>query len=228
VTTNVDANDGVRPADGRERLLATAVRHLETRGEAALRVTELASEAGVAIGLIRHHFGSRDGLVAAAQLRRVQGATGEDIAGARALLGDAADYETLIAGLSDISRRTIDRSRAAVRLSRFAAIATAHGRPAARETIGHALSGMLDEMAALIGEAQERGLVRTDLAPRAVATFIQAYALGMLISDLDPTPPDPDELLDAVLVGLSAILSPTGPTIPARVGTAGARDRGTA
>ena len=68
-----------RPSEGRERLLAAAIRHLETHGEADLRVTDIAEEAGVAIGLIRHHFGSRDGLVAAAQQRRVEGATREDL-----------------------------------------------------------------------------------------------------------------------------------------------------
>ncbi len=73
-------SDG-RPAEGRERLLAAAIRHLETHGEAELRVTEIAEEADVVIGLIRHHSGSRHGPVAAAQQRRTEGLTREDLAG---------------------------------------------------------------------------------------------------------------------------------------------------
>jgi AcrR family transcriptional regulator len=189
-------------------LLAVAVRQLETRGEASLRVTELASEAGVAIGLIRHHFGSRDGLVAAAQLRRVEGATREDLSAARALLASVTDFAGLIAGLTELSRQTIDRRGSDLRLSRFAAIATAHGRPGAREDIGRALGELLDELATIVGDAQERGLIRTDLAPRAVATFIQSYALGLLIHDLDPDQPAPQEMLDTVVAGLAGVLAP--------------------
>ena len=192
------------PAEGRERLLAAAIRHLETHGEAELRVTEIAEEADVAIGLIRHHFGSRDGLVAAAQQRRIEGVTREDLAGMRATLTEVADNDALVARVIELTRAVTDRRRADVRLSRFAAIATAHGRPEAREAIG----ATLDDLSVLIMEAQLRGLVRTDLDARAVATFLQAYALGVIVHDLDPKDPDAAKLTDVIVTAVRAILSP--------------------
>ncbi len=196
-------SDG-RPAEGRERLLAAAIRHLETHGEAELRVTEIAEEADVAIGLIRHHFGSRDGLVAAAQQRRIEGVTREDLAGMRATLTEVADNDALMARVTELTRAVTERRRADVRLSRFAAIATAHGRPEAREAIG----ATLDDLSVLIMEAQLRGLVRTDLDARAVATFLQAYALGVIVHDLDPKDPDAAKLTDVIVTAVRAILSP--------------------
>ena len=194
--------------DGRERLLRAAVRHLETHGEAELRVTEIADEADVAIGLIRHHFGSRDGLVAAAQIRRIEGATREDVAGIRTLLGEIASLDDLLGRLDALTRAVIQRARADVRLSRFAAIATAHGRPEAAESIGGALGDLLDELAGLIREAQTSGLVRADLDARAIATFIQAYSLGLIVHDLDPTRSDSEQLVTVIRTAVRALLAP--------------------
>ena len=196
--------------DGRERLLRAAVRHLETHGEAQLRVTEIAEEADVAIGLIRHHFGSRDGLVAAAQIRRIEGATREDVASARAVLSTAGSTDDLLARIDGLTRAVIDRTRAEVRLSRFAAIATAHGRPEAREAIGGALGDLLDELAGLVREAQEKDLARSDLDPRAIATFIQSYSLGLIVHDLNADRMDADALVAVIGTAVRAVLAPQG------------------
>jgi AcrR family transcriptional regulator len=193
--------------DRRERLLRVAIRHLETRSAASLRVSEIAAEAGVAVGLIKHYFGSRDGLVSAAQQQRIIGATEQDIAGSREVLAGAADLEALMEGIRQVARLTVDRRRADVRLSRFAAIATAHGRPQVREAIGSTLSELIDRMAELIADAQARGVVGSRRSPRALATFIQAYSLGLLIHDLDPEPCDDEELLDIAMDAVREILS---------------------
>jgi AcrR family transcriptional regulator len=184
--------------DGRERLLLAAVRHLETHGEADLRVTEIAEQADVVIGLIRHHFGSRDGLVAAAQQRRVEGAAREDLAGIRTVLGTIKSPDDLLVQFDLLTRQVVDRSRAEVRLSRFAAIAAAHGRPDAQQAIGGALGDLLDDFAALVREAQENGIVRRDLDARAIVTFIQAYSLGLIVHDLDPQAPEADLLAEVI------------------------------
>jgi len=198
-----------RPESGRERLLAAAVRHLETHGEADLRVTDIAAEAGVAIGLIRHHFGGRDGLVSAAQERRVEGATRVDILAARAAITEADDSAALLQRLRGLTQAIVDGSRAEVRLSRFAAIAAAHGRPATQESIGAALGDLLDELTVLLLEAQVRGLMRRDLDARAIGTFIQAYSLGLIVHDLDPKQTDPTKLIEVILAALSSFIDPS-------------------
>lgn len=201
-------NAATNGPDGRERLLAATIAHLETRSAASLRVTDIAEQADVAIGLIRHHFGSRDGMIAEAQQRRLEGATRTDIDAARRALGKVEDFDTLMAAVLAVTRRTVSRRRAEQRLSRIAAIAIAHGRPDARPGIGATFGDLIDEMAGLIREAQVRDLVRRDLDARALATFMQAYALGMLVHDLDPDAVDEDALVDVVTVALRAILSP--------------------
>ncbi len=198
--------DGGQP-DRRSLLLRVAVDHLEQYSAESLRVTDVARDAGVAIGLINFYFGGRDGLIAAAQQERIAGATRIDIEGSRAALEGAVDLEQLMAGIREVARSTVDRSRADVRLSRFAAIATAHGRPQVREGIGGTLSGLIDAMAVLIADGQERGIVTSRRSPRALATFIQAYSLGLLVHDLDPAPCADEELLDVAMDAVRTILS---------------------
>jgi regulatory protein len=70
------------------------------------------------------------------------------------------------------------------------------------------MSEVLDELTAVIRQARERGLIHTDLQPRAVATFIQSYALGLLVHDLDPDSVDDEELVTVILTALRAILGP--------------------
>ena len=124
------------------------------------------------------------------------------------MLSEVEDNDALMARLAELTRAVTDRSRADTRLSRFAAIATAHGRPEARESIGAALGDLLDDLAVLIMEAQLRGLVRQDLDARAIATFLQAYSLGLIIHDVDPKEPDADKLTGVILTALGAILGP--------------------
>ncbi|MEO7269017.1 MAG: helix-turn-helix domain-containing protein [Knoellia sp.] len=51
--------------DSRSRILATALRLFAAQGAAATSLREVAREAGVAPGLVVHHFGGKDGLRAA-------------------------------------------------------------------------------------------------------------------------------------------------------------------
>ena len=62
-------------------------------------------------------------------------------------------------------------------------------------------------MADLIADAQARGIVKSQRSARGLATFIQAYSLGLLVHDLDPTPSDDEELLDIAMDAIRAIFS---------------------
>ena len=61
--THHDREAPATPAiDSRSRILATALRLFAARGAAATSLREVAREAGVAPGLVVHHFGGKDGL----------------------------------------------------------------------------------------------------------------------------------------------------------------------
>jgi AcrR family transcriptional regulator len=189
-------------ADGRQRLLDAAVRMLERDGEASLRMTAIADEAGVAVTLISHHFGSRDGLVAAAQQLRMAGAVAADVQAIEAIYADVDSAQELRQRLAALTAALVSTDRAAMRLSRIAALASAHGRPAVHAALGETVKELLDEFVDLIDRAKRKGLIRNDVDPRALATFVQAYALGLVLADLDPDRADPDELRRVITLAI--------------------------
>jgi AcrR family transcriptional regulator len=196
------------PPDGRRRILDAAIEILETEGEAALRVLDIASRAEVVPGLINHHFGGRDALVAAAQLERFAGESARDQDRLRRLFDDEPSREDALAGLREISGDVMSQRRAAKRLSRIAIIGSAHGRPELAEELGAASSQLIGRMARIIEAGQQAGHVRTDLDARAIATFVQAYALGFVLADLDPDPPPTEALEQVILAALEGFLTP--------------------
>lgn len=195
-----------RSPDGRQRLLQAALNHLATSSEAELRVTDIAAEADVAIGLIRHHFGSRDGLVTEAQRVRLEGAVKDDLAAAQSFVGLARTTEDMLAGIRSLTIELLNPGRGALRLSRVAVIGSAHGRPELRDEFATTVSELVDRLSAIIADAQRSGLIRLDLEPRAIATFIQAYALGMILHDLDPDAPEPLAMVAVIMTAVRSLL----------------------
>jgi AcrR family transcriptional regulator len=191
---------------GAQRLLEAAVTVLDEHGASALRLTDIAARAGVSFGLIGHHFGNREGLVAAAQRARLEGMLQADIEQLGQLTAPAAGLADVQQGLRVLSKELVDGSRTEARFGRVAALATAHGQPEARELISEVTAALLDRMTGLIEVLQARGIVRRDLDARAIATFAQAYGLGMVLSDLDPTPPDSEALVAVIMTALSSFL----------------------
>lgn len=193
---------------GRERILDVAVSVLETRGEAALRIAEVAEAANEALGLISYHFGGRDGLIVAAQQRRFAGLVRDDGAAMKRVLDETHTYDEVMASISDLTFALLDSRRDQIRLSRIAAIASTFGRDDAYEITSAIVDQLLNDYAELIAGAQNRGLIRDDLDARAIATFIQSYALGLVIHDLDPSATDDKQLHEVIMTAVNALLSP--------------------
>jgi AcrR family transcriptional regulator len=197
--------------DGRQRLIQAALDHLRSSSEADLRVTDIARQADVAVGLIRHHFGSRDGLVTAAQQIRLEGAVKTDLEAAKAFIKSAKDAEEFIEGLRRLTEALLDPSRRDVRLSRIAVIGTAHGRPEVREAYAVTIKELIDVLSVIVLQAQASGLIRRDLDARAIATFVQAYALGMILHDFDPEAVDPDRIVEVILAAVRGLFDTSAP-----------------
>jgi len=178
----------------RERILMCAVAIIDARGEAAMRLMDVARDAGITLSLITHYFGTRDNLVAEAQAVRFRGVTEDDAAHIAAMVAAATTPEGFRAGLSTLTSDILDRSRAEIRLARVSAVGACHGRPELLEQLGDATAELTDGMEAVIAGAQASGLIRSDIEPRALATFLQAYGFGMVVADLDHRAADRDAI----------------------------------
>lgn len=196
-----------REAPGRQRILEAAMAAIEAEGEAGLRILEIAAEAEVAQGLISHHFGSRDGLVVAAQRERFAGQIEKDRERLKRLIGAKPTRTQFIEGIAKLTRDVVGRARRDARLNRAAMLGAAHGRPEYREALGPIVAGLIDGLTHAVSHAQAAGYVQKDLDPRAVATFIQAYAFGIVLSDLDERRVPESALAEVIERALAGILT---------------------
>ena len=192
-------------------MLQSAAELIAERGEAQVRLVDVADRSGMSIGAIQHHFRSRDRLVAEAQLQRFVGPARADIEAIEAMLDSARSADEVRAGFVAVTRAVVDRSRTLQRMDRLSSLSAAHGRPDLYEAVQAQVSELSEQFAAAFRGLQVRGLVRGDVDPTALAVFVQAYALGMVIADL-VEPAVPAESLAAVVdLFMNAVLAePSG------------------
>lgn len=197
-------------AGGRERILSAAMATLEERGEAALRFADIAKEAHVALSVITHHFGTREGLIAELHARRFASISARDHEALQHLAETASTKAEFAAGVAAITAATFDGSRSSDRFARVVSIGAIHGRPELTAAIRHEATVMIDRVTRVIETGQARGLVATDVDPRAVATFIRAYALGMVETYLDERPPSREAVIEVILRAVGVFMTEPG------------------
>ncbi len=185
-----DASPGGETFEGarstRERVLAIAIEQLEAGGEALVRIDDIRDRSGVSIGSIYHHFGGRDGVIVAAQLRRFSDYAEAELAALADIVENARTLDEFRRSLRRMLRRFRPESLEVARWGRVGVLASLIGRDALREDVRAIQASLTDGFQAHVAQGQARGFFRSDLDPRAVAAFMEAYSLGAVLNDLDP------------------------------------------
>jgi len=169
----------------RDSVLAVALDQLDAGGEAAVRVDLISAASGVSIGSIYHHFGDREGVIAAAQLRRFAMNTES---GMDAFLDhvegntDAAGFRAALLGATTAGDAA---QRRAGRRQLVSVLGSAVGRAELEQEITEVQTRVNDRLEAWIVDQQARGVVRSDVAPRAVVALLWSWKLGFAMNDLD-------------------------------------------
>lgn len=178
----------------REAIIAATIRAIEAGGEASVRVTEVAHEAGVTQGMVSYYFRDREGLISEANIARFSEAGIQDIK----FLVDAArntqTREEFINILNLSTRAVVSEERAANRRIRTSVIGSIANRPDLQANVAQVLDQLISGTEEIVHIAVERGFVRTSLQPRAIAELVIAYTQGLIIADLDPKCPPREEI----------------------------------
>lgn len=174
-----------RARSTRERVLDVVIALLDDGGEGAVRIDEVRDRSGVSIGSIYHHFGDRNGLIVAAQVRRFARYAEAEIAALSEIVQQSADVEQFRAVLRTLTLATASELRASERWSRVGVLASTVGRPELDREVRAIQTRLTDEFQAHVAQGQARGFFRSDLDARAVALFVEAYSLGLALNDMD-------------------------------------------
>jgi len=169
-------------------VLEVVVPMLEESGEGAVRIDEVRDRSGVSIGSIYHHFGDRDGLIVAAQVRRFARFAEAEIAALSDIVQRSTDLEGFRRAIRLLTLHSASQLRAAERWARIAVLASSVGRPELAAEVRAIQTRLTDEFQAHVSQGQARGFFRSDLDARAVALFVEAYSLGLVLNELDARP----------------------------------------
>lgn len=183
-------------------LIDATVRELAERGEAGFRLEKVLQETGTSKSSLYHHFTSRDGLIEAATVVAFRAEVEADVEAIRLALTGALDTEDLLARLAAVTRAAQSPARDAQRRQRLRILGSAMNRPELASTLGREQGRLTDELAAVVRDAQDRGIAAPGRDARTLATFVQAFTFGRVLGDIDPTPLDGEawmRLVDTVV-----------------------------
>ena len=187
-------------------LLAT-VQKLENGGEAAVNIKDIAAETGVSYGAIYHHFKDRDGLIRAAQFERLRQQPGGDIVALGVALESHGQLVDFVLAIRAIAMSIADPQRAKVRLVRSSVISSSLNNADLRAALTELESGVMEQLAHLVANAQELGIADPALDPKAVAVYIEALSYGIVLMEFMEDPPTPDAVAELLFRGFTALLA---------------------
>lgn len=190
----------------RDAIIAATMRVIEESGEASVRVTEVAREAGVTQGMVSYYFKDREGLISEANIERFRTTVGED----NTFIVEAArrmqSRDEFFALLQAVTRAIVSEDRAPNRRVRTSVIGSIANRPDVRATVATVLADLVSQTEEIVRVAAEKGLTHTTLHPRAIAEIIMSYTQGLVVADLDPQCPPREELARVIDTFLRAIV----------------------
>ena len=190
----------------RQRIVDAAVAAIDTGGEAAVRISTVARDAGVTQGMISYYFGGREGLIQEAQLIRFSSTVTDDIRALEKKARETTEVQDLRDFQREVTHQVVSLSRASARATRLMAIGAALPRPELLEVIAQAQSKLVDEMEKVILIGQARDLVRKELDPRALAVFILSYNTGLVVADIDQQRPSDENLAQVINLFVDSFL----------------------
>lgn len=198
-------------SDTARRILDYSVDVIAKHGEAALRIHELEAATGISIGSIYHFFGSREGLVEAAQAERYMESLRESVEAVAKVLEGCRSRDQLMTLLRRINREFGSPEGAIRRRTRLSVIGSALGRPSLERLVGEEQGRLLeDRLVEILRPFQEKGWIRRNVPLRELSSWLAGQWLGRALIEIGPSRADArawtkvaEEALLAVICGVS-------------------------
>jgi AcrR family transcriptional regulator len=178
--------------DIRSRILDLAVAAVDAGGEAAIRVNDIASEAGVTPPALYYHFGSRDGLVVAAQVERFSRRAFEDIAAIEKELAKCTSRDALRAAFIATWKRIIE-NRISSRWVRTSALGSAYARPELEVALAKAQDEIIVGLCRILEPFRDRGWLRAGIDLESAVAWQHSVLIGRVYIERGQAHVDPAE-----------------------------------
>ena len=188
-------------------ILDAAIDHIEQFGVEGMRIERVLADASSSTGSMRHHFGSRAGLVEAAQYEiyvrtlLAESTAHLDAGHAATTTEEFLDY--IGAQLTRIASDPVARER---RMTRLRVFANASTRPELMESVAWLQQQLIEVTAGVFRSAQSRGLINASIDAYDYAAWFHGLTLSRTFTEA--TMPDADRWLAVAIPAAHALLRP--------------------
>jgi AcrR family transcriptional regulator len=182
-----------------QKILDEAIRIIEANGEAGLRVHDIEVAVEVTPPSIYHFFGSREGLVSAAQAERLVRSFAEFNALSESILRGVSSRAELRDAFLNILTMIYDPSRSLARQQRLFALGSVEGRPELAVVLGEAARGFLRQLSESLQVFKDIGWTRPDLDLEAFIQWLAGQILGRIYIEIG-CEPAPNPAWDAISI----------------------------
>ena len=180
-------------------LVETVVGMLGTKKPNEILADEVLEISGVSKGSMYHHFEDLQELVETAQVFRYSKWIDASIDFLTNYVAKAKTRDELLNALRILTEQTQSDERKDARAERAQALAACRQNPRMAKQMGEETQRLTDAIADVNEEVKNKELFRADVNSKALATFIQAYTLGKLVNDYNPTGVSESEWNDFIM-----------------------------
>ena len=192
----------------RQRLIDLALIELDTKGPSGFDLDGLLAKAKISKGSLYHHFGSKNGLIVAAEMHRVLANYDQGNRLLRLLIENTKNINEFASHMDLMVRTATNEESEMNRRRRIRAIATAHHSPELAKEVKKSQVEGTNYMAETMQIAVNNGWLRPDINVRAFSYWQQGMFFGHKLLNIT----DEDDLNDPwneiALIALKAFLQP--------------------
>jgi AcrR family transcriptional regulator len=166
---------------------------IDEHGSQGFTVEQLLEKSNISKGSLYHHFEDFHDVIMQAQVLRFARYVEDDITALTNVLLASTSREDMFGRLDLISRATHDPARSVRRADRIEILAGARHSEKMKNALGPTQARLTGAIADLVREMKAKEFISENLDPGAVAVFIQAYSLGLIVNDVSNEPIDLEE-----------------------------------
>lgn len=168
------------------RLIDATIEVIAARGDAAVRLVEVAAAAGIKQSSIYYFFPTREDLVVAAHRERYRRAVAEVQSSFEAEIATATSIEEFREGAMRTLTFAFSEDRRETRLSRMALLTRSLTSDELRREVNDASFQGHVALAETLARAQQAGWVRRDVSAMTLAVWVRSMIFGRLVLEVDP------------------------------------------
>jgi AcrR family transcriptional regulator len=197
-------------ADGREtmaRILDFAIDELRESGPVHFNLDRVIENSGASRSSVYLHFGNRDGLIAASEIREFTDLMMVGVEEVRKVLLAVASMDEWLVGYDEVLRHDNDAIARERRVRRVSTFIAASNNPKLWEQLAQVQKDCTRHIAVTFDMAVERGLMHPTAPTLGIAYLVQSMLVGRILLDFDENPEANDAWVDAAMSSLRHLLN---------------------